>query len=105
MTRFHPKDDAHPGGRPEQLAGTVCAAGSEPEKRDQIKRVYLTPLRDAQRELDSARESRLAHIMKYLVGAGQQDEFAARAAEDLTTLSRHPRSRRPAPGSRNVSPG
>lgn len=90
VTRFHPKDDAHPRGRLEQLAGKAGAPDSEPEKRDQINHVYLTPLRDAQRELDSASGSRLAHIMKYLVGADQQGEFVAQAAEDLAKLSRHP---------------
>ncbi len=79
MTRFHPKDDAHPRGRLAQLAGKARAPDSEPEKRDQINHVYLTPLRDAQRELDSASGSRLAHIMKYLVGADQQGALARHA--------------------------
>ena len=89
MTRFYPKDDSHPRGRLEHLAGKAAAPDAEPEKRDQINHVYLTPLRDAQRELDSASGSRLAHIMKYLVGPDHQEEFVAKAREDLAKLSGH----------------
>jgi putative ATP-dependent endonuclease of OLD family len=90
VTRFYPKNDSHPRGRLEHLAGRAAAPDVEPEKRDQINHVYLTPLRDAQRELDSASGSRLAHIMKYLVGLDQQEEFVAKARRDLADLSRHP---------------
>ncbi len=88
-TRFYPRDDSHPRGRLEHLAGKAAAPDTEPEKRDQINHVYLTPLRDAQRELDSASGSRLAHIMKYLVGPDHQAEFVAKAKEDLARLSGH----------------
>jgi putative ATP-dependent endonuclease of OLD family len=90
VTRFHPPDDAHPRGRLEQLAGKTATPDAEPEKRDQINHVYLTPLRDAQRELDSASGGRLAHIMQYLVGKEQRDQFVAKAQADLTELSSHP---------------
>jgi putative ATP-dependent endonuclease of the OLD family len=89
VTRFHPDDGSHPRGRVEHLAGRVAGPDTEPEKRDQINHVYLTPLRDAQRELDSSSGSRLAHIMKYLVGADLQADFVAKAKEDLARLSGH----------------
>jgi putative ATP-dependent endonuclease of OLD family len=89
-TRFTPSDDANPRGRVEQLAGKGLARDSEPEKREQINHVYLEPLRDAQRELDSASGSRLAHIMQYLVGKEQRDEFVEQARADLAALSQHP---------------
>jgi putative ATP-dependent endonuclease of OLD family len=89
VTRFHPQDDAHPRGRVEQLAGTSAGLDSEPEKREQINHVYLAPLRDAQRELDSASGGRLAHIMQYLVGKEQGDEFVKKAQAGLDELSKH----------------
>jgi len=90
VTRFHPQDDTHPRGRVEQLSGTAAAIDGEPEKREQINHVYLAPLRDAQRELDSASGGRLAHIMQYLVGKEQRDEFVKKAQTDLDKLSKHP---------------
>lgn len=89
-TRFFPQDHAHPRGRVEQSAGTAAGLDSEPEKREQINHVYLAPLRDAQRALDSASADRLAHIMQYLVGKDQREDFVEKAQTNLNELSKHP---------------
>jgi hypothetical protein len=46
----------------------ALAPEAEPEKREQIAHVYLEPLRDAQRELDSADGARLARIVELIAG-------------------------------------
>jgi len=89
-TRFSPQDETHPRGKVEQLVGKGLAPDPEPEKRDQINHVYLAPLRDAQRELDSASGGRLAHIMQYLVSQEQRADFVEQARKDLESLSQHP---------------
>src|SRR5699024_6428214 len=52
--RFSPPTDQHPRGRTERLAGPVASPDPESEVRSKIIHVYLEPLRDAKRELDSA---------------------------------------------------
>ena len=69
--RFRP-DEAIP--KRSQLsfhAGKDAGPDAEPEKREQIRHVYLAPLRDAQRELDSASGSRLAFIIEQLTERGR----------------------------------
>lgn len=88
-TRFHVKDDEHPRGRLERLAGVTMAPDAEPEKREQINHVYLAPLRDAQRELDSASGNRLTMIMRHLVEKDQQEHFVLTAKENLDALAGH----------------
>lgn len=89
-TRYLLPDEKHPRGRLEQLAGKTFAPDSKPEKRDQINHVYLEPLRDAQKELDSASGSRLALIMQHLVGKEVQEEFVEKAQADMKALAAHP---------------
>jgi putative ATP-dependent endonuclease of OLD family len=88
-TRFHLADDASPRGRLERLAGRALASDPEPENREQINHVYLAPLRDAQRELDSASAGRLELIMRYLVDSEQREEFITQAKANFEALSGH----------------
>jgi putative ATP-dependent endonuclease of OLD family len=77
--RFRP-DEAIP--KRSQLsfhAGKDAGPDAEPEKREQIRHVYLAPLRDAQRELDSASGSRLAFIIEQLTDADDRGGFLAEA--------------------------
>lgn len=88
-TRYHLPDETYRRGRIEQLAGKTVGPDREPEKRDQINHVYLAPLRDAQRELDSASGTRLGQIMEHLVSPEQKTEFVDKAKADLQALSEH----------------
>ncbi|WP_422770561.1 ATP-dependent nuclease [Plantactinospora sp. WMMC1484] len=88
-TRFHPKSESTPRARVENLAGKEAGPDVEPEKRDQINHVYLEPLRDARRELDSARGSRLAMIMKYLTNEKPREDFVEKANEAFKELEKH----------------
>lgn len=87
--RFHLPSDEHPRGRSERLAGTPLASDPEPEKRDHINHVYLAPLRDAQRELDSGSGTRLATIIRHLVPPEQREDFVAEAQEAMRMLAEH----------------
>lgn len=55
----------------------------------QIRHVYLAPLRDAQRELDSANGRRLAFIIEQLTDPRDREAFLAAANENLGTLAHH----------------
>ena len=70
-------------------AGKDASADVEPEKREQIRHVYLAPLRDAQRELDSASGSRLAFIIEQLAKAADRDSFLAEANTAFDNLAGH----------------
>jgi putative ATP-dependent endonuclease of the OLD family len=71
-------------------AGKDAGPDPEPEKREQIRHVYLEPLRNAQRELDSANGSRLAIIIEQLTDAKQRDEFLKLADTKFKELADHP---------------
>lgn len=88
-TRFRPSGEAMLRGRVDNLVSEALAPDPEPEKRGQINHVYLAPLRDAQRELDSASGNRLALIMRHLVSKDDRDDFVNRAKVDLDLLSQH----------------
>ncbi|WP_254623008.1 ATP-dependent nuclease [Rhodococcus sp. W8901] len=90
VTRFRPSPDGVRRGRVEHLVGRACSPDPEPEKREQINHVYLAPLRDAQRELDSASGNRLALIMQHLVEESDRNEFVTQAQEALDDLEGHP---------------
>ncbi|MFC8493005.1 ATP-dependent endonuclease [Streptomyces sp. NPDC057235] len=75
--------------RPAVTAGPVDGPDAEPDKRDQIAHVYLAPLRDAQRELDSSDGNRLLRIIRYLTEEEEQNEFRAQANESFTELKKH----------------
>jgi putative ATP-dependent endonuclease of OLD family len=88
--RFHQPTDDHPRGRTDRLAGLAGAVDPEPEKREQINHVYLAPLRDAQRELDSGSGTRLASIIRHLVPQEHREAFVAEAQAGMKTLEQHP---------------
>ncbi|GIJ06378.1 ATP-dependent nuclease [Spirilliplanes yamanashiensis] len=89
MTRFRPDVDAPRRSRVENLAGRAAGSDAEPEKRDQIRHVYLAPLRDAKRELDSATGNRMALIIKYLTSEADRTDFLDRAIDGLRKLEEH----------------
>ena len=70
------------------LAGPDAGPDPEAEKREQIRHVYLAPLRDAQRELDSASGNRLAFIIEQLTEPAERDDFLAQANASLGKLGR-----------------
>lgn len=88
-TRFTPDESLPRHSRVERLAGRVPSPDSEPDKREQINHVYLEPLRDAQRELDSATGSRLSLIIKYLTEESDRDNFLSQANKGLKELEGH----------------
>jgi putative ATP-dependent endonuclease of the OLD family len=88
--RFRPDEDVPKRSQLSFHAGKDAGPDSEPEKREQIRHVYLAPLRDAQRELDSANGSRLAIIIEQLTDREQRDEFIGLANEKSRELGRHP---------------
>ena len=88
--RFRPDDELPKRSQWTFHAGKDAGPDPESEKREQIRHVYLAPLRDAQRELDSANGSRLAAIIKQLTKREQQDEFLALARQKSRDLAEHP---------------
>jgi len=89
-TRYRPPLDNITRGRVDRLVGVVAAPDPEPEKRDHVNHVYLTPLRDAQRELDSYSGTRLARIIQYLSTPEDQDAFVDSAQKAMRDLAAHP---------------
>jgi putative ATP-dependent endonuclease of OLD family len=89
-TRYRAEADLPQRERRVQLVGQAMAPDPELELRSRINHVYLEPLRDAQRELDSARGSRLSYIIKYLISDGDRDDFLAKAKDSFELLGGHP---------------
>jgi putative ATP-dependent endonuclease of OLD family len=89
-TRFHPDGKSSKRVQLSWHAGKDAGPDAEPEKRDQIRHVYLAPLRDAQRELDSANGNRLAAVIEQLTKPEERDQFLAEANEHLGKLADHP---------------
>jgi putative ATP-dependent endonuclease of OLD family len=89
MTRFRPDMDVPRRSKVENLVGRAAGSDAEPEKRDQIRHVYLAPLRDAKRELDSATGNRMALIIKYLTSDADRTDFLQQAIDDLRKLEQH----------------
>ncbi|WP_223188104.1 ATP-dependent nuclease [Streptomyces sp. CBMA29] len=89
-TTTYARDEARQQMRPSVSAGPVDGPDAEPDKRDQIAHVYLAPLRDAQRELDSSDGNRLLRIIRYLTEEEEQEAFRTQANESFTKLKDHP---------------
>ncbi|ROO63104.1 putative ATP-dependent endonuclease of OLD family [Micromonospora sp. Llam0] len=89
MTRFRPDMDVPRRSKVENLVGRAAGSDAEPEKRDQIRHVYLAPLRDAKRELDSATGNRMALIIKYLTSEASRTDFLDQAIDGLRKLEEH----------------
>jgi len=88
--RFRPDEDVPKRSQLSFHAGKDAGSDPEAEKREQIRHVYLAPLRDAQRELDSANGSRLATIIEQLTDGKLRKEFLRLANEKSRDLARHP---------------
>jgi putative ATP-dependent endonuclease of the OLD family len=88
--RYRPDEDLPKRSQVSYHAGKDAGSDPEPEKREQIRHVYLAPLRDAQRQLDSANGSRLAIIIEQLTDARTRDEFLSLAKEKSKDLEGHP---------------
>lgn len=89
-TTTYKRDESRQQMRPTVTAGPVDGPDAEPDKRDQIAHVYLAPLRDAQRELDSSDGNRMLRIIRYLTEEDDQEAFRAQANESFTKLKDHP---------------
>ncbi len=87
--RFRPNEDVPKRSQLSFHAGKDAGPDAESEKREQIRHVYLAPLRDAQRELDSAYGSRLAIIIEQLTDRKQRDDFLKLANEKSQDLAKH----------------
>lgn len=87
--RFRPDEDLPKRSQLSFHAGKDAGPDPESEKREQIRHVYLAPLRDAQRELDSANGSRLAIIIEQLTDRKLRDEFLQLANEKSRELAKH----------------
>lgn len=81
-------------GRLERLAGTALGPDPEPEKREQINHVYLAPLRDAQRQLDSGSGAQIASILRHLVPEDERAAFVQEAQRSFKNLEAHDAIRR-----------
>jgi putative ATP-dependent endonuclease of OLD family len=89
VTRFRPDADVPRWSKVENLVGRAAGSDAEPEKRDQIRHVYLAPLRDAKRELDSATGNRMALIINYLTSEAERTDFLDKATAGMRTLEEH----------------
>lgn len=70
-------------------AGPVGGTDAEPEKREQITHVYLAPLRDAKRELDSSDGNRLLRIIRHLTTEEEREDFLSSANDSFKELKKH----------------
>ena len=87
--RFRPDETIPKRSQLSFHAGKDGGPDPESEKREQIRHVYLAPLRDAQLELDSASGSRLAFIIEQLTDPGDRDKFLAEANKAFGELADH----------------
>ena len=88
--RFRPDETIPKRSQLSLHAGKDAGPDPESEKREQIRHVYLEPLRNAQRELDSANGSRLAFIIEQLTAPEDRDGFLAAANKTFDDLADHP---------------
>lgn len=84
--RYTPEGIGERRAQPTQSAGKLKGPDAEPEKRDQITHVYLAPLRDAQRELQSSNGKRLEYVMELLTTPDERKKFADAARSSLEAL-------------------
>ncbi|ONI88007.1 hypothetical protein ALI22I_19875 [Saccharothrix sp. ALI-22-I] len=68
--------------------GTSSDRDPEPEARERLRHVYLPPLRDAQRELNSGSGNRLRIILRYLLAEKNvsEDEFVATVKDKMKAI-------------------
>lgn len=75
--------------RPDLYAGPAKASDSEVQAREAIQHVYLAPLRDAQRALDSGSGDRLSAVIEMLFTEQEQQDFLKDANTHLGKLKDH----------------
>ncbi|PZE75330.1 ATP-dependent endonuclease [Curtobacterium sp. MCBD17_019] len=68
------------------LIGRERAEDAEPTNRRRIAHIYLPPLRDAVRELDTASGDRLAEVLKVLTAGDAQKELRREFMDDANDL-------------------
>ena len=88
-TRFELDAERPSRSRPVHTAGPGAGPDPEPAKRDEICHIYLEPLRDAQRDLDSSSSRRLATIIEDLHDRDVVDAFVAEANDQLRKIEEH----------------
>lgn len=88
-TRFRIDPDRPSRSRPTNTSGPGHGPDSEPAKRDEICHVYLEPLRDAQRDLDSSGSRRLATIIEDLHAPDDVAAFVDDANAGLRGIEAH----------------
>lgn len=85
-TRYAVDPERPTRSRPVTTAGPGDGPDSEPAKREELCHVYLEPLRDAQRELDSSSSRRLTTIIEYLHEPSAVAEFVESANAELRKI-------------------
>ncbi|MHB1342527.1 MAG: ATP-dependent nuclease [Coriobacteriia bacterium] len=93
-TTFHAEDGIPRYSRIGHLVGDAGIPDPEPESLSRIACVYLPPLRDAARALDSADGNKLADIFEAIVPPEEIAEFEETANAALGKLASHPTAER-----------
>ncbi|MCB1258451.1 MAG: AAA family ATPase [Microthrixaceae bacterium] len=88
-TRFELDPERPSRSRPANTAGPGAGPDAEPAKRDDICHVYLEPLRDARRDLDSSSSRRLATIVEDLHDRETIESFVKDANKELRKIEGH----------------
>jgi putative ATP-dependent endonuclease of OLD family len=93
-TRFDTRPEMSRRFRLSHAVGSAQTIDPEPENRERIAHIYLPPLRDAIRELDSAESSRLSDMMRVLSTEDELNAFQGTGNEALVALAADPVSQR-----------
>jgi len=88
-TRFTADPTSRIQRHPDLYAGPTGGPDAEREAREKIRHVYLAPLRDAQRELDSGGGARLAAIIQMLFSDDRRSSFLKEANVALKGIGKH----------------
>lgn len=88
-TRFTPNFEDWRKSRYSVLVGEQQAPEAEPEQRERLCHVYLPPLRDVQRELDSPDGKRISRVIEMLTKKEDIESFIDQANKDLEELEKH----------------
>lgn len=87
---YRPLDSGTHRARPLYTAGITKGPDAESEKREQIRHVYLAPLRDAQREFGSADSNRLMRLIEQLTDEEERSTFLTKANTAFDGLRNDP---------------
>lgn len=75
--------------RPEAYCGAAAVAESDLGSAETIQHVYLAPLRDTHRALDSSSGDRLSAVIQMLFTADVRQDFLDQANQQLSALREH----------------